>query len=254
MTTCPQCGRVADDEIVCAGCGMSLALTRRMAAAEAASSASAAEQQPAAPPGGLLDDFGSEPETGESARDVRLWRLAALVCVICVLAATAAILLLHQHGSPHRPHVGLPLTTSLATSPATSPSSPAARATPTSTRPSLSQTATKSTAAPSRTKRPPTTSPVADSSTSAHTGSALGAHVARGSLDPSCGPHCYQLVVTLSGSAGGAHQVTCWSTHGDQLGSYTTASTTSSGCTDRRPRDSVYAIVDGRIRSDTVSW
>ena len=66
---------MADDEIVCADCGMSLALARRTVAVQTA--------QGVVPPGGLLDEFASEPESGESGRDVTLWRLAVIVCVTC---------------------------------------------------------------------------------------------------------------------------------------------------------------------------
>src|SRR6266498_500158 len=99
MTTCPRCGRVADDEIVCPNCGMSLALARL----------SAAQSAP-----GLMDDLGAEAgaevaaeegadESEGSSRDVKMWRLAALVCLTCLLAATTAIVLLNQHGSDNTP-------------------------------------------------------------------------------------------------------------------------------------------------------
>jgi hypothetical protein len=79
-------------------------------------------------------------------------------------------------------------------------------------------------------------------------------HAAKGSPDPTCGPHCYRLVVTLSSFASGTHQVTCWSLHSGAFGSYTTTSTTSAGCSFRRPNDSVWAIVDGSHRSNRVTW
>jgi hypothetical protein len=252
MTTCPRCGRVADDEIVCADCGMSLALTQRMAAVAAAH----AEAAPA-PPDGLLDEFGSEPAADEPARDVRVWRLAAIVCATCVLAAVVAIVLLNQHGSRHRSNVGLPLTSGPATTrDGQASSSSTAQSTQASAHPSTSASPTKSSTSPSKSKTSPKASPVSDRSTSAAQGSGSipSVHAARGALDPSCGPHCYHLVVTLSGFSGGAHQVTCFSDHGGELGSYTTSSTTSSGCSDRRPHDSVYAVVDGRYRSNRVTW
>lgn len=250
MTTCPRCGRVADDEIVCADCGMSLALARRTAAVQAAHASAAA-----APAGGLMDEFASD-ESGpdEPARDVNVLRLAAIVCITCLLAAATAVLLLHQHGTTNK-HNALPFTTSSGAG--SSPAGPYTSSRAGSTRPD-GTTQTTPSPTPSRSKSPtasarPST-PRNRASRTSLASATRTVRVAKGSLDSGCGPHCYRLVVTLSGFSGGTHQVTCWSTHGDQLGSYSTSSSTSAGCTDRRPRDSVYAIVDNRYRSNTVSW
>lgn len=247
MTTCPRCGRVADDEIVCAGCGMSLALARRVSA----------EESP-----GLLDGLATEQETdpGSAARDVKLWRLAALVCVICVLAATAAILLLHQHGSRHA-DLGQPLTTS-----AGGTAEPSASATPSadsavgSARPGTTPATSTTGATPSRTRARATATQAAAHPTSAARAtssartSSPAVQLARGATDPRCGPHCYLLVVTLSAFPGGQHKIQCWSQHAGLLATYTASAATSAGCSDRRPRDSAWAVVDGRIRSNTVTW
>jgi hypothetical protein len=250
MTTCPRCGRDADDEIVCADCGMSLALTQRMAAVAAA-------QASVPPPAGLLDEFGPEPETDEPERDVRMWRLAAIVCLTCVLAAVVAIVLLNQHGSPHRSNAGLPFTTAPGTSPggASSSGSSAGESSRDASAQPSSPSVTKSSASPSKSKKTSApASPVSDRSTSSPAGPTPTVQIARGASDPTCGRHCYRIVVQLSAFTAGSHRIACISSHGGQFGSYTTSSTTSSGCADRRPHDSAYVIVDGKYRSNTVSW
>jgi hypothetical protein len=208
MTTCPQCGRVAGDEFVCADCGMSLALARRTAAVEAAQAAAAAAELPSP---GLLDEFGSEEAIdGDPERDVTAWRLAAIVCITCVVAAVTAIVLLHQHGSPDK-QAALPFTTS----------SGAGSTTP---------------AVPSSSSGAPST------------------RAAKGSPDPDCGPHCYRLVVSLSGFSSGQHRVSCWSGHDGQFASYLTSATVSDSCAFRRPNDVVWAVVDGTYKSNSVTW
>jgi hypothetical protein len=262
MTTCPRCGRVAD-ELVCAECGMSLALARRRAEPPPPESPQPAAPVALPPPSAdLMDELAAEDEDAETGRDVRVLRLAALVVMTCLLAAAAAIVLLHQRGSTPHNDVGL-------VQPTGSNAAPSG-ATPTS-RPSSAPSARHSTqptspATPSSSKPKPTASQVAKRSSSSAPSrttsttrsgappAARSVHLAKGGLDPSCGPHCYQLVVTLSDFAAGAHHITCLSQHGGQFGSYTTSATTSAGCADRRPHDVVWVLVDGSYRSNTVTF
>jgi hypothetical protein len=69
----------------------------------------------------------------------------------------------------------------------------------------------------------------------------------------SCGPHCYSLVVTVDGFGAGSHDVSCFSGHAGEFGSYATSATTSTGCSYGHPHDTVWVVVDG-TRSNTVSW
>jgi hypothetical protein len=248
MTTCPRCGRVADDEFVCADCGMSLALIRR------------ARPQPAP---GLIDALGFAEEEDAVAPptqpDVRIWRLAAVVGIGCLVVATFAILLLRSGGSPTAHRGALPVSTTPATSSAVPRSSELqssdlrSRATPTS---SVART-------PTRTKSSPTPSPThsrrrATSSSAAPRTRTLAetraVTVAKGALTGQCGPHCYQLVVSLSGFPGGTHRVACWAQRGGMFGNYTTSANTSAACAYKRPNDSVWAVVDGRYHSNTITW
>lgn len=245
MTSCPRCGRIADDEFVCADCGMSLALARR------------ARPQPSP---GLIDALGFAEEDDaapRAQRDVRMWRLAAVICVGCLVAAVIAIVVLRSGGGSAKSHSGaLP-------GPATSGSSPGAvgplssnlaspslrtstaEATPTPTKSSPSPSRTRSGARSSSSSTTPESSPVA---------ATRSVRAAKGALDNGCGPHCYRLVVTLSAFPVGPHKVACWSEHGGLFGSYTTSATTSDACAFRRPHDSVWAVVDDRYRSNAVLW
>jgi hypothetical protein len=242
MTTCPRCGRVADGEIVCANCGRSLALVLR--------------NTPEAPPS-LLDDFDAEEAGGSSARDVKLWRLGALVCLTCLVAATVAILLLNDDGGTHRTDLGLALGSD--TNSAAGPSSTAARSSSASSAPrSLSPSATRSTATASRSASPsssPTPSPTTSATSTATKSRATvrSVHLAKGPPDRQCGPHCYPLVVTLSGFSSTTHLVTCWSNHSGEFAKYTTPAVTSAGCTYSKPHDIVWVAVDG-LESNHVPW
>jgi hypothetical protein len=60
--------------------------------------------------------------------------------------------------------------------------------------------------------------------------------------------------VLLSGFSGGAHQVTCQAGRGGTFGQYTTSSQASAQCAYRRPNDSVWVVVDGQYRSNTLAW
>jgi hypothetical protein len=75
-----------------------------------------------------------------------------------------------------------------------------------------------------------------------------------GAPDQQCGPHCYRVVVTLADFPSGTHRVACWGGHGGLFASYTTSAVTSATCSYRKPHDSVWVIVDGTYRSNTVSW
>jgi hypothetical protein len=250
MTTCPRCGRVAGDEIVCAGCGMSLALARRSAA-----------------DAGLIDSLGLA-ETGGAApagRDARLWRLALLVCAICVLAVVGALLLLHQHGGRPADLAGAPTTTAgspspspagtpaVTSSPTPSPTgSPAPRTPAPSTSPSTGRSGSPSEVALHSTS--PARGTVARTSAGRPPGTPRSVALARGGAGTQCGPHCYSLVVTLAGFPGGSHAVACFSGHSGRFGGYSTTAATSSGCTFKRPHDTVWVLVDGRYRSNTLTW
>jgi hypothetical protein len=76
--------------------------------------------------------------------------------------------------------------------------------------------------------------------------------LAKGAL-ATCGPHCFNLIVTLRNFGAGTHTVTCWSGHDGQFASYSTTETTSSQCSYRRPNDTVWVVVDGH-RSNAVIW
>jgi hypothetical protein len=91
------------------------------------------------------------------------------------------------------------------------------------------------------------------SPTSSHN-SAPSVHLAKGLLDPRCGPHCYPLVVTLTGFVSGPHQVVCSASHSADFAAYTTTATISSNCTYSHPNDTLYVVVDGRYYSNTVAW
>ena len=249
MTTCPHCGRVAD-ELVCANCGMSLALTRRAADLEAMRAAAALR---AARGADLLDDFASD-DGLRSRRDGKAWRLLALVAVTCLIAISIALVLLQQHGSPTG-GTGLPLPTAhggpasdgtsrvSGTSPA--PSSATAHPptpSPTTSKPTASQAAHRN----STSARPPTHRPPP--------GPTPSVHVVKGAADGACGPHCFQLIVTLSAFAAGTHHVDCWTSHGGQFASYDTSAVTSSDCAVQKPNASVWAVVDGKYRSNSVGW
>lgn len=249
MTTCPRCGRIAEDEIVCGNCGLSLALIRR-AAAEAGS-------------GALIDEFAAEDDSGDGGRDVRVWRFVGLVALVCVLAAAAAIVLLHQHGSGKR-NAGLPVLAAPGTTASTSGLTPASttrrpstsslpstRVTPSpsrSTSPRPSRTATRSTSS-TPTSAPPSTPPSRTRAIPARS-----VQVAQGAVATQCGPHCYLVSVTLSGFPSGSYRVTCQATRGGLFGQYTTSSSVSAQCSYRRPNDSVWVVVDGRYRSNTLAW
>jgi hypothetical protein len=60
-------------------------------------------------------------------------------------------------------------------------------------------------------------------------------------------------VVRLINFGAGVHSVRCQSARGGEFGSYSTSATISTGCSYRRPNDSVWVVVDGR-RSNTVVW
>jgi hypothetical protein len=252
MTTCPRCGRVAGDEIVCAQCGMSLALVRRNAAARST---------------GPIDALALAEDGGADTRDVKLWRVGALVGLTCLLAAAAAIVLLNQHGSG-KADLGLPRTTAPSRAappldPSVDPSGGPTRVpaeTPTAvkitgpappTRSKASQAAARSTSTASRraTSAPP--------SRAARTSSAApgrSVHLVKGALDRPCGPHCYYLVVTLVAFPGGTHSVACWAGRGGLFARYTMTAATSATCFYKRPRDSVWVVVDGTDRSNTLGW
>jgi hypothetical protein len=242
LTTCPRCGRVAGDEVVCAGCGLSLALTRRKGSADSAA---------------LIEALGAAEEHSPISRDVKIWRVALLVCVTCLIAGVAALVLLHQHGSDKAGRE-LPLPTAPATSPEVSAlATPAASSvtrsghpsTTTTTKPEVGHSPT--TAAPSKTA---STAPRSLQRTTSSTPAVRSVHVSRGSLDPKCGPHCHRLNVTLSAFPSGTHRVACWSARGGLFSSYATTAVTSADCTDKRPHDSVWVSVDARYRSNTVTW
>src|SRR5690348_15248061 len=77
MATCPRCGRDADDEFVCAGCGAFLA--------------------------------GDETEATTS---VAVGRVALLVLIVCLLGAGGAAWLLNSGGGGHRTAGSIPIVSS----------------------------------------------------------------------------------------------------------------------------------------------
>lgn len=286
MTTCPRCGRVAADEIVCAGCGLSLAV----ALDDAASSA------------GLMDELGFGPadeasgaDTADAAwsdeprahRDRRSWWLVGLVAATCVLSVATALLLFSQPGSRHSPAalpsastagsaaIGLPPSAPLFATSAGGPvvpGTPTHRRTRTSTRTSSrsatgtatssvragsSRTTTGTTTTGATSAQPSATTSVPRSSatrTTAPPSAQPSVHLAKGGRDPSCGPHCYVLVVTLVNFSGGTHTVACNAQRAGQFATYTTSATTSSNCSYDRMHDTLWVRVDGTYVSNSVSW
>lgn len=248
MATCPRCGRDADDEFVCAGCGAFLA----------------------------------GDEAGPAAA-VSVGRVAVLVLIVCLLGAGGAALLLSDSGGGHRadqpiPVVGSPVELSnaplgspgesssgravggVATHPSTSSSATRTRkpsptastsAHPSSSAPRSSSNPAPTSAAPRpstshSTSRPPSSTPPSSAPLTPEV------RLSKGTL-ATCGPQCFPLVVTLTDFSAGSHTVKCFSGHDGLFGSYTTSATTSSGCTYRRPNDTVYVVVDGH-RSNVIVW
>lgn len=264
MMICPRCGWAADGGVVCAHCGMSLA----------------AAQSDAEDAALFMDDLGFAEGQESSAREVRPWRLATLVVITCLLVTATAIVLLQQGGS-HKAADVLPAPTdSASASGESTPGFPTDLLSRSSTvksavashHPTRSATASRSgTATRSATSSPSapgaSTSVVLTQTSSAiHSPSSSTSvapppppptvrtvTLARGSLDSGCGPHCYRLVVTLSGFSSGAHQVSCRSDRGT-IGVYTTSSTTSSDCAYSRHNVNVWVVVDSAYQSNTVTW
>lgn len=248
MTTCPRCGRFADEEFVCADCGAFLA--------------------------------GSE--GGGTAAAVPVRRVAVLVLIVCLLGIGGAALLLRDGGGKHPADLSIPAGTGpveLSSAPGESQpagtSGPVAAGPPTSVSSSNSATrspsptvsahrsrsATPTSTHPSPTRpgstsaspHPSTSTPHPSPSTS-HSGPSPARRVALGQSGSStCGQHCHTLIVTLSNFPAGSHRVNCFDEHARQFASYATSSTTSTGCGYDRPHASVYVVVDG-TRSNTVSW
>jgi hypothetical protein len=236
---------VADDEIVCPACGMSLALARR------------ARPQPA-----LTDTLGfaAADDAPSAYRDVPARRLVALLFLGCLVVAATALLVLDA-GKPARHETALPLPSAPRSSSAASvpvedrsqtatPLSTGTRATP--ARPTATRTPTRAASSarphpvPSRSGSPaPATSAVAET---------RSVRVSRGAVDTACGPHCYRVAVSLSGFSAGTHQVACWAGHAGEFGGYRTSAGTSASCAYRHPHDVVWVIVDGRYRSNSVLW
>jgi hypothetical protein len=259
MTTCPQCGRVADGEIVCAQCGKFLAPP--------------AGQQ-ASPPvdendtsTGLMNELGFTSGEAPRSMNVRTSRVLAFAVVTCALVAFGAIVLLHQHNGPSsnaaQPLVtasGTPSGASFAPLPTaiTSPLPSATRHThsarptrsrahPRSTTASASATptevaTTRTTTAP----RTPTPSPTRPVSASVVAG--------KGSPGFLCGPHCFYVNVTLSGFPAGTHSIACHSQRRGEFAGYATSSRTSAVCEYAKQNDTVWVLVDSRYQSNTVQW
>jgi len=257
MTTCPRCGRVADDEFVCADCGAFLA--------------------------------GGE---GEDAPAVRVGRVAVLVLVVCLLGAVGAVVLLSGGGGGHRADPGIPLIsgpvelssaplgvpgesgpgnssgTTIGSATASASSSASSSASPSPTK-SSSASARRSTSAAPTSVRPSSSTPRSSSpaphpstshsspspppSTSQPPPPQPVVRLAKGGPAASCGQHCYSLVVSLTGFGGGSHNVSCFSGHTGEFGHYSTTAATSTGCSYGHPHDTVWVIVDG-TRSNTVAW
>jgi hypothetical protein len=263
MSICPGCGRVADDEFVCAACGTFL--------------------------GAGVD----EPAAKVSVR----W-VALLAVLVCLLGVGAAVLLFQQDGGTNAgtdPLGGAPISLSSApplgapglgsvpddasrTRPVPAPAvttSPRSTSASTSASSSASASASTSLAASTSAHRTPSPTPTSSSaSTSPHPHSTSPSSHPTTTRPPSsttsskpppppptvqlskgasCGRHCYSLVVSLQNFGSGAHTVNCWASHGGEFGSYQTSATTSSECSYTHPHDSVWVVVDGH-RSNTVSW
>jgi hypothetical protein len=243
MTTCPRCGRVADDEFVCPACGMSLALARRPKP-EGSS--------------GLMDalGFGAADEAGDApARsDVRAWRLAAVLTVGCLVTAILALVLLRSGGSQH-PEVAAPPSTSGSSSAPFAPGGTSAPGSPPTTTAALTSTSlTPSRSASASHTRSHAASPSSPAPATSAVAATRAVRVSKGASDTACGPHCYRVNVALSGFPGGTHRVACWSAHGGLFGSYGTSALTSAKCAFRRPNDTVWVVVDGTYRSNAVVW
>ena len=244
MATCPRCGRDADDEFVCAGCGAFLA-----------------------------------GEDAGPAAAVSVGRVAVLVLIVCLLGAGGAALLLSNSGGGHRADQSIPLASSpveLSNAPLGSPGeSTSARAlggvargpsTSTSATRTRTPSPTASTSAHPRSSTPRSSSSPAPTSAAPHPSTSHSTSRPPSSTPPqppevrlskgtlaTCGPQCFPLVVTLVNFSAGSHTVNCFSGHDGKFGSYTTSATTSSGCTYRRPNDTVYVSVDGH-RSNVIVW
>ena len=268
MTTCPRCGRVADDEFVCGECGAFLA------------------SEDDQPPG-----------------EVSLRRVTVLALLVCLAGVGAAAVLLHQGGGGQTDGVAPPLggaslplssvplglpgstfpddssgtlplpSTSLTTAtPTTSSAGPSVTDTtsphasrsahptstaPTSTAPTTAPRPSRSTTPspqpsstrPTTTQPPRSTPPTSTPPPPPPPPPPPTVELARGTA---CGQHCYTLDVTARNFSPGQHTVSCWSDRG-QFDSYTTSAPTSSGCPYNHPHVTVWVFVDGR-KSNTVSW
>ncbi|HKC28254.1 MAG TPA: hypothetical protein VKB75_09605 [Jatrophihabitans sp.] len=251
MTTCPQCGRVGDGEIVCAQCGKFLAPL--------------IDKQPIEDDDGQsgLSGLGFASHAAPGTMDVRTWRVLAFAVGTCLLLALGAFLLLHQPTGPTS-KVAQPLATAGSTSPfATLPTGLASASATSATRSSHPARPSTSRVHPHTTAHSASPTLITTTRATAKPSTPTPSHIrhvtpsvaaAKGSPGFLCGPHCFYVDVTLSGFPAGTHSISCYSDQRGQFASYVTSSRTSAVCEYSKNNDTVWVIVDGRYKSNTVQW
>ena len=266
MTTCPRCGRVADGELVCSTCGLSLAAFHR----------------DAEDAGALMDDLGFEDDreafavgadTSAASASPATWRVATFALVTILLIGVTAVFLINMGGGSGKTPVAEPSVSQTSNDPVGLPNSlpstststnkvpqthlPPLGATPPARSSSTASSTPSSSAASSAPRSSTSSSPSQSSSPRTSTPPpppAPSVTLAQGAPAQGCHHRCFALAVTLVDFASGPHQVTCLSSSGGEFGSYTTTVIHSAGCAYPANGASVWVVVDGTYKSNVVIW
>jgi len=271
MSTCPRCGHVADGELVCSNCGLSLA----------------GIQSDAEDAFALMDDLGFEDDrdvfvvgaaTPATGTTPATWRVATFAIVTILLIGVTAIFLINTGGGSGKTPVAEPSVSQTSTIPVGLPDSQPPTATSTKSVPQ--------THLPPLGATPSARSSGSSSSASSSSPSSSGASSAPGSSTSSSPPQssspqsstpppppptpsvtlaqgspaarschkCVVLAVTLVDFAIGPHAVTCFSSSGGAFMSYTTVAMHSADCAYPSNGASVWVVVDGKYKSNVVVW